>query len=146
MNRSNGDNTHSGYCRGAGFTACALLLAVAALKALKPKPWAPTRGGWLSRRMGRLRTARRLFEAGRSFWAGVDRLLGIGVHRSVYKPAMAISVACTAVWNYPPVFLWSVSAWEPVPRPGLKHALNLNGCFSAINGIKYGWIVMGFNS
>lgn len=57
MNRSNGDNTHSGYCRGAGFTACALLLAVAALKALKPKPWAPTRGGRLSGRMERLRTA-----------------------------------------------------------------------------------------
>lgn len=120
MNRSNGDNTHSGYCRGAGFTACALLLAVVALKALKPKPWAPTRGGRLSGRMGRLRTARRLFEAGRSFWAGVDRLLGIGVHRVVYKPAMAIPVACTEVWSYPPVFLWGVSAWEPVRSVNFK--------------------------
>lgn len=67
MNRGNGDNTYSGYREGAGFAACALLLAVAALKALKPKPWAPTRGGRLSGRMGRLRTARRLFEARRSF-------------------------------------------------------------------------------
>lgn len=57
MNRSNEGNTHSGYCRGAGFTACALLFAVGALKALKPKPWAPTRGGRLSGRMERLRTA-----------------------------------------------------------------------------------------
>lgn len=46
---------------------------------------------------GRLRTARRLFEAVRSFLAGVYRPLGIGVHRSVYKPAMAIPVAHTAV-------------------------------------------------
>lgn len=121
MNRSNGDNTHSGYCRGAGFTVCALLLAVAALKALKPKPWAPTRGGWLSGRMGRLRTARRLFEAGRSFWAGVDRLLGI--EESIGSSISPLWLSLWLVQRYgatPPVFLWSVSAWEPVRSVNFK--------------------------
>lgn len=68
MNRSNGDNTHSGYRGGVGFAACALLLAVAALKALKPKPWAPDKG---RAAIGAYGTAedgtRRLFEARRSF-------------------------------------------------------------------------------
>lgn len=101
MNRSNGDNTHSGYCRGAGFTACALLLVVAALKALKLKPWAPTRGGRLSGRMGRLRTARRLFEARRSFWAGVDRLLG----------KESIGALISPLW----LSLWFVQRYRAIP-------------------------------